>query len=86
MKSEKIVNGFKKKSKIDEAMNIEHSCPLAQEALFIEHINLYENLIQIIENDKGNETLNIYERELVFINKMQVKLFELFGIYSDKWV
>ena len=92
LKAEKPIasNGFKKKSKIDEAMNIDysHQTPsiFAEETLFTEHIDLYENLIKIIEQDKETEGLNIYERELVFINKMQAKLFELFGIYSEKWV
>ena len=43
-------------------MNIDHSSPFADEKLFVDHINLYENLIKIIENDKDNESLNIYER------------------------
>lgn len=85
-KLEKSESNFKKKSKIDETMKTESSSPFYDEELFISHINLYENLVSIIESDKENELLNIYERELVSINKMQSKMFEFFGIYSDKWV
>lgn len=85
-KLEKSESNFKKKSKIEEAMNTGSNSQFSDEELFINHINLYENLVSIIESDKENELLNIYERELVSINKMQLKLFELFGIYSDKWV
>ena len=35
------MNGFKKRSKIDEAMNIDYKCSLAEEQIFIDHVNLY---------------------------------------------
>lgn len=80
-------SGFRRKSKIEEAMNIEQPVlTFTEERLFTRHVDLYESLIKLIEDDKENESLNIYERELVSINKMQQKLFELFGIYSEKWV